>query len=297
MLTLILFIPPDISCRRVVTHATFFFFVPCETLLFCDASNLHPTKCLAITFWLIWKTLCISDPMVYLRPSCYFRKMQVMFLYLELYVLFVFSTLFFANSLFFVHHTWILSLTSYSTSHAGVIPCCRHDSFVVPLLYCSWISRRRLRLGIRFGAMPTEKSANVNLQKEGMLKVKCVGVFCCDITMSYFCHHSHQSACSEKAEWRLRPSPTWFWVWKFKKKQNKSKSNDRSASFTFLVSMRSGENLDFIFPILWINAELQKKKKKKNFLCRNGSSSISHLVLIWDILHTFVTLCGAVVPR
>lgn len=85
------------------------------------------------------KDLCISNPMVYLRPSCYFRKMQVMFLYLALYVLFVFSILFFADSLFSPIILGFLSLSTYSTNHAGVIMCCCHDSFVVPNLYCSYI--------------------------------------------------------------------------------------------------------------------------------------------------------------
>lgn len=38
-------------------------------------------------------------------------------------------------------------------------------------------SRHQLLIECIFGVMPTEKSANVNLQKEGMLKVKFVGIF------------------------------------------------------------------------------------------------------------------------
>lgn len=183
-----------------------------------------------------------------------------MFLYLELYVLFVFSTLFFANSLFcpsyldFVAH----QLQHKSRRRDYVLPpwfICRPSS----VLFMNFETPTTTR--IRFGAMPTEKSANVNLQKEGMLKVKCVGVFCCDITMSYFCHHSHQSACSEKAEWWLRPSPTWFWVWKLKKKKKVSQMT-ALLLLHFLYLWGQVRILILFFPSCGLMLNYKKRKKK-----------------------------------
>lgn len=46
--------------------------------------------------------------------------------------------------------------------------------------------RHHLLLECIFGVLPTEKSANVNLQKEGTLKVKFVGIF----VATYQCHVS-----------------------------------------------------------------------------------------------------------
>lgn len=46
--------------------------------------------------------------------------------------------------------------------------------------------RHHQRLECIFGVMPTEKSANVKLQKEGMSKVKFVGIF----VATYQCHVS-----------------------------------------------------------------------------------------------------------
>lgn len=146
---------------------------------------------------------------------------------------------------------------------------------------------------IHFGEMPTEICKRESAKRRDVKSQVCRHL-CCDTTMSYFCHHSHQSACSEKAEWRLKPSLTWF---AFESKKKKQTVSQMTALLLLHFLLCLWGQVIFFFFFTSCGLMLNLNKKKKTFLCRNGSSSISHLVLIWDILHTFVTSCGAVVPR
>lgn len=77
------------------------------------------------------------------------------------------NLIFFANCVFCLSYE-ILSLNSHSTNHAGVIMCCCHDSSSITVLYSFMIWGVHYYYFNELWSDADGKSANVNLQKEGM---------------------------------------------------------------------------------------------------------------------------------
>lgn len=147
--------------------------------------------------------------------------------------------------------------------------------------------RHQLLIECIFGVMPTEICKRESAKRRDVKSQVC-GHLCCDVTMSRFCHHSHQSACSEKADGWLKPSlrsglPLGLW-----KKRNPTKTVSQMTTLIllhFLLYLKSGENFDPPPPSCGLML------KEKTLLCRNGSSSISHFMFWSEIFCIHLSLC------
>lgn len=147
----------------------------------------------------------------------------------------------------------LLSLDSHGTRHAGVMVC-----------FAPWFLQSRCLFLLMGGSgrqcsASDVKSANVNLQKEGMYKrtLDVTFVFLSFffkkntltawLMLCFFCHHSHQSACSKKADgWiiaGLQWTATLFNVWKKEGKILRNwcqcSPNDQSCFFYISMFVRS----------------------------------------------------------
>lgn len=109
--------------------------------------------------------------------------------------------------------------------------------------------------------------------------------------MSCFCHHSHQSACSKKADGRLMPGLQWTATLMFVLKEKSFETDVNVSQMTtllllhFPLCVRSKVMiLIFLFCFGFFSSCGLILEEKDNLRCRNGSRSISHF-MFW--LKTF----------
>jgi len=102
------------------------------------------------------------------------------------------------------------------------------------------------------------------------------------LTMPCFCHHSHQSACSKKADGRLTPGLQWTGTLLFVWKRNPLKLMSMLAKWPLCFFYMSHCVWSKVVILNFISCGLILEVQD-NRRCRN--SSVSHLIMFW--LKTF----------
>lgn len=155
---------------------------------------------------------------------------------------------------FCAHHVLPLSyLNSCSTNHAGVILSCRRLSMWIMSWSLRWI------LTAIFLWVTMTKICKRESAKWRDIQIEFVCIFSYGLTnVACFCHHSHQSACSKKADGRLQllvwsGLPLMFVSERWKKWVETDVNVRQMTTLLLLHFPLCVWNKVIFFSILWIN--------------------------------------------
>lgn len=164
--------------------------------------------------------------------------------------------------------------------------CCCHVSLSTNVMYNVMISD--VYTNYYFNEFWREADENLqtwNLQKEGKLKLSLYAFLLWPNQCHVFCHHSHQSACSKKANGWLPPGLEWTATLMF--------VSERKKNPLKLMSMLAKLPLCFFYIshlCVWSEVMILNfiscgliLEVQDNLRCRN--SSFSHFIMFW--LKTF----------
>lgn len=172
---------------------------------------------------------------------------------------------------------------SHSTNHAGVIMCCRHVSPSTNVTYNVMISD--VYTNYYFNEFWREADENLQTwicKKKGCWNWVCTH-FYYGLTNVMFCHHSHQSACSKKADGWLPPGLEWTATLMFVSERKSFETDVNVSQITTLLLLHFPSCVWSKVMILnFISCGLILEVQD-NLRCRN--SSFSHFIMFW--LKTF----------